>query len=327
MRAVRFHRHGRPTEVLQVDAVPTPDPGPGEVRLRLTHRPIHPADLSAVRGTYGALRDLPATGGNEGVGVIDAVGPDVDGLAVGQRAVKLGAAPTWAEAVVLRAGDVLPVPDALDDATAAQLFVNPLTAWLLLDAVPALTSGDTVVQTAGASTVARCVAALAARRGVRSVHVVRDDAHADAIAAVGGTVVVADGDDPEARARLAEAVGPGGARAVFDAVAGATGAGALSALGDGGTHVVYGALSGQPLPVTPAALLYRAATVRGVWRTRWARETDPAVSHRLLREIASLAVEGVFPLPVDATFDLGDIREAVAAATRRGRLGKVLLVG
>ena len=62
MRALRFHRHGPPAEVLRLDDVPTPEPGPGEVRLRLTHRPIHPADLSMVRGTYGRSRDLPAVG-------------------------------------------------------------------------------------------------------------------------------------------------------------------------------------------------------------------------------------------------------------------------
>ena len=326
MRALRFHEHGPPADVLRLDEIPTPEPGPGEVRVRLTHRTVNPADLSLVRGTYGRSRDLPAVGGNEGVGVVDAVGPGVGGVAVGDRVVKLGEAPTWQEDVVVAAADALPVPDGLTDEDAAQLFVNPLTARLLLDAAP-LGAGDVLVQTAGASAVARVATELAVRRGARVVAVVRSGAHADRLRALGAEPVVADDDTPEARAALAEAVGEGGAAAVFDPVAGGAGALALSALADGGTHVVYGALSGRPLAVPAAALLYRGVTVRGVWRTQWAaRAPCPALRAALL-DLAALVAEGAFTLPVEATFDLAEGAEAVRAAQARGRWGKVLLTG
>ncbi len=327
MRALRFHRHGPPADVLQLDDVPTPEPGPGEVRIRLTHRPVNPADLSAVAGTYGLLRDLPATGGNEGTGTIDAVGPGVTGLALGQRVVKLGDAPTWQEAVVVAAEDALAVPDSLPDAAAAQLFVNPLTARLLLDAAPGLTAGDTLILTAGGSAVSRIVARMAVARRIRPVAVVRSDTHADALRALGTAVVVADADTPDARAALREATGEAGAAAVFDAVAGEVGSLALGALGDGGVHVVYGALSRSPISVAPAALLYRRVTVRGVWRTQWFRETPRSVSRPILDALARDAAAGLFELPVDAAFDLADAADAVRAATTPGRLGKVLLTG
>ena len=215
MLAVRFHRHGPPAEVLQVDDVPMPTPGPGEVRVRLTHRSVNPADLSLVKGTYGRSRSLPAVGGNEGVGAIDALGAGVEGLAEGQRVVKLGEAPTWQEAVVVRAEDVYPAPDALPDEAAAQLFVNPLTAWLLLRAAD-LNKGDVLVQTAGASAVARIAAQLAVRRGARAVAVVRRESHRQSLASIGVEAVVADANTAEARATLREAVGASGAQAVFD---------------------------------------------------------------------------------------------------------------
>ena len=327
MRALRFHRHGPPADVLQLDRVPTPEPGPGEVRVRLTHRTVNPADLSLVGGTYGRSRVLPAVGGNEGVGRIDALGEGVDGLVMGQRVVKLGEAPTWQEHVVLPTRDVLPVPGDLPDEAAAQLFVNPLTAWLLLQAVPDLGPGDALVQTAGASAVARVAAALAVRQGARVVAVVRSDAHLEHIRALGAEPVVASEDTAEAQTALREAVGEGGARAVFDPVAGEAGALALSALGDGGVHVVYGALGGAPLPVSPRALIYRNATVRGVWRTRWFAEAPRAESRAALAELAALAASGAFALPVEARFDLADGAEAARAATERGRWGKVLLTG
>lgn len=327
MRALRFHRHGKPAEVLQIDDVETPEPGPGEVRIRLTHRPINPSDFSAITGSYGSLRDLPATGGNEGMGTVEALGDGVADLEVGQRVVKLGDAATWQESVMVPAEDALPVPDDLADDAAAQLFVNPLTAHLLLDAAPNLAPGDALVLTAGASTVSRIVTQLAARRGLRPVAVVRSGEHRDALEALGATVVVADEDTDEAQAALKEATGEAGAAAAFDAVAGEAGALALSALGDGGVHVVYGALSRSPLPVTPAALLYRGVVVRGVWRTRWFREAPRSVSRPILAGLAGDAAAGVFGLPVEATFDLSEFVDAVAAATARGRLGKVLLTG
>ena len=90
---------------------------------------------------------------------------------------------------------------------------------------------------------------------------------------------------------------------------------------------MYGALSKAPLAVSPAALLYRRVTVRGVWRTRWFRETPRDVSRPILDALARDAAAGVFDLPVDAAFDLADAAEAIRAATAPGRLGKILLTG
>ena len=114
---------------------------------------------------------------------------------------------------------------------------------------------------------------------------------------------------------------------MLDAVAGPAGSLALAALGDGGVHVVYGALSRAPLTVPPAALLYRGVSVRGVWRTRWFRETPRSVSRPILDALARDAADQVFDLPVEATFDLAAAADALRAATMPGRLGKVLLTG
>jgi NADPH:quinone reductase-like Zn-dependent oxidoreductase len=334
MRALRFHRFGPPAEVLRIDDLPTPEPGPGEVRVRLTHRSINPADLHTVRGRYGRLPALPAVGGNEGVGVVDALGAGVEGLAEGQRVVPLAAGPTWQESLLARPDDLLPVPDAVPDAAAAQLFVNPLTAWLLLAAAPALRPGDTVAQTAGASAVGRLVTQLAARRGLRVVSLVRSGEHAEALRALGAGVVVTgdvDTGDREvteaARRAVAAAVGDAGARAAFDGVAGAAGGLLAGALADGGTLVVYGALSGKPVPVPTGALIYRAAVVRGVWRTRWFAEAPRAGSRAALEALMAEVAAGALALPVEATYDLADAAAAVAHAEARGRLGKVLLTG
>jgi NADPH:quinone reductase-like Zn-dependent oxidoreductase len=85
MRRVVFDRFGAPGEVLRIEEVAAPQPGSGEVRVAITHRPIHPADLMLIRGAYPALPPLPATPGIEGVGRVDAVGDGMDAALAGRR--------------------------------------------------------------------------------------------------------------------------------------------------------------------------------------------------------------------------------------------------
>src|SRR5437660_5644296 len=129
MKAIVFDRFGDPDEVLQVRDVPVPEPGPGQVRVRMIASPINPSDLLMVRGQYGRLPQLPATPGFEGAGIIDAVGPGLLSrlrrLTPGRRVAVLNADGNWQEYVVVSARQVVPVPANLADDQAATFFVNP----------------------------------------------------------------------------------------------------------------------------------------------------------------------------------------------------------
>lgn len=88
MKTIRFNHYGEPRDVLTVTAQPVPQPGAGEVRVKIKFSPINPSDLLYVRGHYsGVAPHFPAGAGFEGVGIVDAVGPEVEGLAIGQRVV------------------------------------------------------------------------------------------------------------------------------------------------------------------------------------------------------------------------------------------------
>src|SRR5688572_2882059 len=110
MRALRFAQYGDPLSVLRLEEVATPEPGPGEVRLRMTHRPINPSDLYCVQGIYPVRPALPGSPGFEGIGVIDALGDGVTGLTIGQRVIPATGTPgTWAEFIVSPASGVVPI--------------------------------------------------------------------------------------------------------------------------------------------------------------------------------------------------------------------------
>ena len=116
MRALRFAQVGDPLEVLRMAEVATPEPGSGEVRLRMTHRPVNPSDLYCIQGTYPIRPDLPGSPGFEGVGVVDALGNGVAGVDRGQRVIPTtGQAGTWAEHLIVPATAIVLIPDAISD--------------------------------------------------------------------------------------------------------------------------------------------------------------------------------------------------------------------
>src|ERR1700742_1431750 len=127
MRTMRFvvaQTVGEPSEVLHLQNRPIPEPGPGQVRIRVAAVPVEASDLHTIRGRYGFTPEFPAVPGIESVGVIDELGSGTDGLTVGQRVVTVAVRGTWQDYVVADAERVLPVPPNMSTSTAAQLLSN-----------------------------------------------------------------------------------------------------------------------------------------------------------------------------------------------------------
>src|SRR6202051_2357260 len=110
MRSVVADTVGEPSGVLHLQARPIPEPGPGQVRIRVAAVPVHASDLHTVRGRYGFTPEFPTVPGIASVGVIDELGSGTDGLTIGQRVVTVGVTGTWQEYVVADASRGFPVP-------------------------------------------------------------------------------------------------------------------------------------------------------------------------------------------------------------------------
>ena len=325
MRAIRFDRFGPPADVLRLEDMAQPEPGPGQVRLRLTHRPINPSDLLTVSGEYGRLPNLPATPGFEGVGRVDALGAGVTGWHIGQRAIPLSAGGTWCDSVVADAARLVPVPAAVGDATAAQFVVNPVTAWVMLDELR-LQPGDWLVQTAAGSTLGRLVIQMAQLRGYRTINLVRRPEQATELVELGGDAAFCT-EEADVVTQVRKLTGGRGAAGALEAVGGTAGALALRSLRSGGVMLVYGMLGDDPLPLHNGELLFRGLTVRGFWLSQWFRQTPPAQLAATLGEVMQHMADGRLLPPVEAEYELADFRAAIAHAERPGRQGKVLLTG
>ena len=125
MRSVVAATMGEPSDVLHLQSRPIPEPGPGQVRIRVAAVHVEASDLHTIRGRYGFTPDFSAVPGIESVGVIDELGSGTDGLTVGLRVVTIGVTGTWQEYVAADPARVLPVPAGMSDSTAAQILSNP----------------------------------------------------------------------------------------------------------------------------------------------------------------------------------------------------------
>ena len=323
MRALIHSRFGEAEDVLAVEERPVPEPAAGQVRLRIVLSPIHNHDLWTIRGQYGYKPTLPAIGGSEGVGVIDALGEGVEGLQLGQRVNAASGRGTWADYFLASARMAIPLPDAIPDEVAAQLVAMPLSALMLLEFL-AVDPGQWIVQNAANGAVGKTLAMLARARGVNVLSLVRRDAGIDEMAAVGVENVVSTAQD-DWRDTARAILGEGRAHAAVDSVGGQASADLVSLLGMDGVLVSFGSMGGEPMVIPSGDVIFRHLVVKGFWGSKVSREMSAADKRRLVGELIQRALAGELKLPVDAVYDLGDAAKAAAESLRPGRGGKVLL--
>ncbi|GMA29498.1 zinc-binding dehydrogenase [Arenivirga flava] len=323
MRAVIQDVFGEPQDVLATREIERPEPGAGQVRLRVLLSPIHNHDLWTARGTYGFKPELPAQAGTEAVAVIDALGEGVEGLELGQRVATGGSFGAWAEFVVTPAAGLIPVPDALPDEAAAQLVAMPFSAISLLDSL-GLEAGDWLVQNAANGAVGRMVAQLGAARGINVLGLVRRAEGVEELREQGIERVVAT-DAEDWRDRVAEITGGAPIRVGIESVGGRSAGDVLSLLAEGGELVAFGAMAAPIMEIASGDVIFKQATVRGFWGSKVSAAIGPDDKRRLFGELLQRIGSGELTLPVSAIFPLERVAEASAASLTAGRVGKVLL--
>lgn len=309
-----------------IDAVPmeVPAPGPGQVMLEVLAAPINPSDVLTLTGEYGRLPDLPAVGGNEGVGRVSSVGERVEGLESGRIVMLPLGSGTWRSHMIADASTVIALPQDADPLQMSMVAVNPPTASLLLSEFGALEPGDWIIQNAANSGVGGYVMQLAKQRGFRTVNVVRREAAVEGVIGRGGDACVTDG--PGLRDRVLSVTD--GTKPVLglDAVAGTATGRLASTLADGATLVSYGAMSGEPCSIPPLRLVFNDITVRGFWLATWFRRSSREGQAALFADMAKMVAEGRLTAPIAATYPLERVSEAVKHAASGERRGKILIV-
>lgn len=325
MRCVNIERFGHPAEVVSSADRPLPEPGAGEVRVRMTLSPIHNHDLAIVRGVYGYRPTLPAVPGTEALGRVDALGEGVTHLKPGQRVATASTNGTWAECFIAPAAKLVPVADALPDEAACQLLAMPLSALMLLEDLK-LEPGQWMVQNAANGAVGKTLATLARLRGIHVVNLVRRDAALADLEAAGLTHGIST-EQAGWQKQVAELTGGAPILRAVESIGGEAAQQLMSVLGENGELVSFGSLTFKPLVIGAEHLIFKQTVVKGYWASKRLAATPPKELARMIGELAGLAASGTLRLPVDGVFGLDQAAEAMSTAERTGRSGKVLLRG
>ncbi|KWX21607.1 alcohol dehydrogenase [Mycolicibacterium wolinskyi] len=316
--------HGEPGAVLRWETMPDPQPGTGQVRVRVAATSCNFADVLLCRGEYQQKPAMPFTPGLELCGIVDEVGAGVAEDLLGCRVVGQPVLPHggYAELAILDAPDAVAVPEQLGDAEAATLHLTYLTAWLGLHRRAAVRTGDVVVVTAAAGGVGSAAVQLARAAGATVIGIASGPEKLATVAEIGADVAI-DGAQEDAVARVRE-VAPGGADIVFDPVGGNAYESATKYIAFEGTIVVVGFASGTiPQPRLNHAFV-KNYTIAGLHWTLYRRH-NPALIQRAQTELFELAAAGRITPLITQRLKMADVPAALDALAVGKTRGKTVI--
>lgn len=323
MQSIIHHHFGEPADVLEAADMPQPEPKAGEVRIKMILSPMHNHDMWTVRGSYGYKPTLPAIGGSEAVGIIDALGEGVQGVAVGQRVAVAGVHGSWAEYFIAPAQGIVPLTEAIDDQTAAQLIGMPISALLLLDFIN-LPEDAWMIQNTANGTVGKTVAMITKARGQKVIHLVRRHEAITEMQALGiQNIVTTDQADWKQQVKAIHAEQP--LIAGVDSIGGQASGEMLSLLSENSLLVSFGSMTGENMQIASGDLIFKQATIKGFWASVVNKQLSGERKKALITELLTLAAQKKLILPVEGIFSFTQIKEAALKATQGARQGKVLL--
>jgi NADPH2:quinone reductase len=319
-RAIRVDEPGGP-EVLGVQGIDLPAPGPGQATVTVAAAGVNFIDIYFRTGVYP--HDFPYTPGSEGAGTVEAVGPGVTEVAVGDRVAWQSLPGSYASAVVGPVDQLVPVPDGVDLLVAAAVPLQGMTAHYLAADVHPIAAGETVLIHAGAGGVGLLLTQIAKIRGATVITTVSTQDKAELSRGAGADEVIVGYDGFPQRVR--ELTGGAGVAAVYDGVGKDTFDGSLASLRRRGMLALFGGASGQVPPFDIQRLNRGGSLVL----TRPTLGDFVVTREELMGRASDLfgwIAAGRLDVRVGATYPLADAGRAHEDLAARRTTGKVLLL-
>ncbi len=335
MHAIRIHRPGDPS-VLIYEEVANPEPGPGEVRVRLRAAGVNHRDIWVRQGVFGDFPD-PLIPGSDGAGEIDALGPGARDYAVGQKIVinpglSCGRCVfclsgqqnscayyhildgTYAEQIVLPVQNVVPMPSGLTFIEAASIGIPFVTAEDFLVRAQAVT-GQTIVVWGANGGLGLATIQLARIRGMRIFAVVRSNSYVDRLKQIGASDVIVWDGKTSLSSNIMNMTASKGADIVVDSLGEKSFMQSLEMVRHGGTIITVGATTGGKIQMELGPFFRRRLTMLGAYMG----------SSAILPRILPLFSRGTLLPVIDKTFSLSDAQAAHSHMESRGLFGKIIL--
>jgi NADPH:quinone reductase len=324
MRAWQVHELGDPRDVLALDQVPDPEPGPGQVLVRVLGAAANFPDVLMCQGAYQVRPPLPFTPGIELCGEVAATGAGVTGFAAGDRVIGSPALPSggYAELALMNADTILPAPDGLDDAEAAAFFITYQTGWFGLHRRARLAAGETLLVQAAAGGVGSGAVQLGKAAGARVIGVVGGERKAEVARGLGADVVI-DRLSQDFVAVVKEVTGGRGADVVYDSVGGEAYTKSTKCIAFEGRILVVGFASGQ-IPSAPLnhALIKNYSIVGLHWGLYQTRE--PQAIRECHRQLTKLVADGAIRPLVSERLGLQEVPGVLHRLAQGDTVGRVV---
>lgn len=324
-KCIKFYEFGSPQNVLKVEDKSIEPPKDHQVLVRMLARPINPSDLIPIRGAYAQRISLPNIPGYEGVGIVEDVGPLVSKNLIGKRVLPLRGEGTWQEFVKTSAEFAVPIPDSIDDFTAAQMYINPVTAWVTCTEVLKLQSNDVLLVNACGSSIGHIFAQLSKVLGFRLIAVTRNNKYTEDLLHLGASYVIDTSKVPlyETVMELTNGIG---ADAAIDSVGGSFGNDLAFCVHPNGNFLTIGLLSG--VQVNWAEIISKAKVHANMFHLRnWNKNVSADKWQETFNRLINLINDKKLRLMmVDSKYDLSNVKKAIdVAESSKETKGKVFL--
>lgn len=319
-----------PAESMSLVRKEKPRPSPHNVVVRMIASAVNPVDLIYIRNSFlGRFENKGAVHGSEGVGVVDEIGEGVTSCRVGERVIPLvfwkyycgrgeGA---WQDYVEVAEEDVVPVPDTMSDAVAAQFVINPWTLYGMLYDLQ-IPKGKYLLQTAAGSVLGRQCIQLAKHWDIKTINIVRRDELKDELTAIGADEVI-NSEKEDIITRVKEITNGEGAYAGIDAVGGMLFKVVAGNVRDNGTVFIYGTLGSEDVIVGINDLMRE---VKISWWNLNAFVENEDNKKNGISDILKLMEQKVIMPLVGQMFTLEEFGKAIIESEKYARGGKIILI-
>ena len=320
MKAIQIHETGGP-EVLSLADLPIPQPGPGQVLIRVEAVGVNFIEVYFRNGVYKAA--LPLTLGSEAAGTVEELGPGVTGFAAGDAVASVAALGSYAEYALVPAAALVKVPEGLTMQQAAAALLQGMTAHYLSHSTFALKAGDTALVHAGAGGVGLLLTQMAARLGARVIATVSTAEKAELSRSAGASDVILY-TEKDFAAEVKRLTGGKGVDVVYDSVGKTTFEGSLNCLRPRGLLALFGASSG---PVPPFDLIHLSSkgSLFVTRPTLWHYVATRAELEQRSGDVLGWAAKGELKLRTEHVYPLSDAAQAQTDLEDRKTTGKILL--
>jgi NADPH:quinone reductase-like Zn-dependent oxidoreductase len=314
-----------------IATIPVPQPGTGEVLVKMHASPINPSDLAFLAGGYGIKKHFPVVPGFEGSGIVVAAGKGIlPKIWLGKK-VACAASPKlngcWAEYMVTTAASCVPLSKKISIDQGSMMFVNPMTAIAFFDVYKNTPNPSKklrgIINTAAASALGRMVIRLGKQKGIPVISIVRREEQVEMLKSEGAEFVV-NSSDPDFELKLKELAHQLNATILFDAVGGKLPQQLLSAAPKGSKLFIYGRLSADACEILPGELIFTGNQIQGFWLTNWLHEKGMLKTLLAIRKVQSL-INHELGTNIHKQFSIGQITEAIETYKNNMSKGKVLL--